>query len=645
MEQINKNVLRILEKEKKTWFQPNKERTTATWLLEGCILPRCKFSVADALFCAKFAYLLQHIQTPNFSFLEYCAMIFYTIGPLTFSCTEAEATRFGLFVRETLALLQKWRTDRNVFLEDSATLKAPNKGTVDYLQYRRIFASWETYMTNTFSALLSSAEYMEVHNTLIILSKIVSVYPSYKKLAELIEKQVNRLKAQKERKDLQALAERYGTLLEKQKERMSDDEEYRKDSGVVDAPKAKVPNNESRPQIPRPNTTPLRSPAPISKAKIGLEKEIKSTSRTESSVTPGNAKAADIPLASVTAGVLKESPKERTPASDSSKETPPLKEANLTMEKPIDSKKSATSPTPLPSSVPLSTGTTAIATPTTKAETDASTKQKPSTAPPTHPEKALTAKEVSVPTSTLSSSTPSTSSALASTPAPTSTSAPVSVLSSVSQTSATMSSTQTTIAADMSSASRERSAVTAPEKGSTLREGGSREMPSGKTTFPSSPSPPPSASSHSLPLKDVKHESESKSSNDVSDSKTDKEKRSEQRERDKESGLAAGVKRRRDEIDDGREKKISRTSISGIVTHEKEREREKDKERDYHHRDSGETREAREQQVRHRKMTKNVPIEQSVLSHRFSGDPLKSQTEKDTRSRDDKHRKRSSRHI
>jgi hypothetical protein len=50
---------------------------------------------------------------------------------------------------------------------------------------------------------------MEVHNALLILTKLVSVYPSYKKLADLIEKQIEQLKAQKERKDIQALAERF----------------------------------------------------------------------------------------------------------------------------------------------------------------------------------------------------------------------------------------------------------------------------------------------------------------------------------------------------------------------------------------------------------------------------------------------------
>jgi hypothetical protein len=78
----------------------------------------------------------------------------------------------------------------------------------------------------------------------------------------------------------------------------------------------------------------------------------------------------------------------------------------------------------------------------------------------------------------------------------------------------------------------------------------------------------------------------------------------------------------------GREKKISRTTLSTNVAHEKETEREKDKEREYHHRESGET---REQQARHRKVSKSATSEQSILSsHRFSAsESLKSQFEKE----------------
>jgi hypothetical protein len=57
-------------------------------------------------------------------------------------------TLVGLFVKETLSVLQKWKTDRSAFLEESAALRASMRGSIDYAQYRRIVVSWETYMTN-----------------------------------------------------------------------------------------------------------------------------------------------------------------------------------------------------------------------------------------------------------------------------------------------------------------------------------------------------------------------------------------------------------------------------------------------------------------------------------------------------------------
>lgn len=76
----------------------------------------------------------------------------------------------------------------------------------------------------------------------------------------------------------------------------------------------------------------------------------------------------------------------------------------------------------------------------------------------------------------------------------------------------------------------------------------------------------------------------------------------------------------------GREKKLSRTTLSTNVAHEKERE--KDKEREYHHREGSDP---REQQTRHRKVSKGATSEQSTQSsHRFSSsETLKSQFEKE----------------
>ena len=42
---------------------------TITQFLQLCIFPRCRFTATDAIFCAKFVYMLHTQQTPNFSTL------------------------------------------------------------------------------------------------------------------------------------------------------------------------------------------------------------------------------------------------------------------------------------------------------------------------------------------------------------------------------------------------------------------------------------------------------------------------------------------------------------------------------------------------------------------------------------------------
>lgn len=63
--------------------------------LERCILPRCTASQSDAIFAARFPFLLQAIDVDEFKMLVYISFICRSVGQLVFSCTEAEAERFG----------------------------------------------------------------------------------------------------------------------------------------------------------------------------------------------------------------------------------------------------------------------------------------------------------------------------------------------------------------------------------------------------------------------------------------------------------------------------------------------------------------------------------------------------------------------
>lgn len=87
----NRLVTSWLKKEKDSWFYPSEfylateaaipmlsfcvspsevlKNRAITQFLQLCIFPRCRFTATDAIYCAKFVYLLHSLHTPNFSTL------------------------------------------------------------------------------------------------------------------------------------------------------------------------------------------------------------------------------------------------------------------------------------------------------------------------------------------------------------------------------------------------------------------------------------------------------------------------------------------------------------------------------------------------------------------------------------------------
>lgn len=63
-------VMNRLENEKQYWFESTINKTNATAnFLQHCLIPRCKFTASDSLYCAEFVHLLHCLKTPNFSTL------------------------------------------------------------------------------------------------------------------------------------------------------------------------------------------------------------------------------------------------------------------------------------------------------------------------------------------------------------------------------------------------------------------------------------------------------------------------------------------------------------------------------------------------------------------------------------------------
>ena len=197
---------------------------TAAAIAQHCVLPRCVFSHADAVYCARFVERLNALDTPWFSTVTYFNQIFWIQQQLVFSCTEYEAGRLGKFMRENFALLHSWKADEATYEKEchavcgfNLKLNDPGAGKVSYAEYVKLVYKWHVRSCKFYLACLEDKEYMSIRNVLAVLSKLVEFYPAIARTGNLMMREAARIKEKDERGDLQTVANRYLAMLQREK--------------------------------------------------------------------------------------------------------------------------------------------------------------------------------------------------------------------------------------------------------------------------------------------------------------------------------------------------------------------------------------------------------------------------------------------
>lgn len=245
-----------------------------TQFLQYCLFPRCIFTASDAIFCAKFVYLLHMLKTPNFSTLICYDRIFGDISYTMCSCTENEASHYGRFLCSVLETVMRWHRDRSLFEKECA--KYPGFITkfseadpvhVDYENYRHVCHKWHYRLTKALILCLDSEDYIQIRNSLVVLTKIISFFPLVTNFAQAIEKRVDiiREKEKSNRKDLYALATGYVGQLKTKRSSFVPEQEFH----YKEVRKAASQSSEAS------STTSKSSPAATPKKEISPSVEIK----------------------------------------------------------------------------------------------------------------------------------------------------------------------------------------------------------------------------------------------------------------------------------------------------------------------------------------------------------------------------------
>lgn len=141
--------------------------------------------------------------------------IFGDISYTMCSCTENEANHYGRFLNSVLETVMRWHKDKSIF--DKECSKFPGFVTkfcetdpvhVDYENYRHVCHKWHYRLTKAFILCLDSEDYIQIRNSLLVLTKIITFFPLITNFAQALEKRVEmiRSKEKESRKDLYALA-------------------------------------------------------------------------------------------------------------------------------------------------------------------------------------------------------------------------------------------------------------------------------------------------------------------------------------------------------------------------------------------------------------------------------------------------------
>ena len=200
---------------------PECQAAAAKEFVQFCILPRLFLSPADALYCVEFLHRIHTLGPPGLRLLSVVDRLFRDLGYMVRCCTPKESTNLGIFFSDLMGLVAKWR-QKKVYARDCAESEAfksyKKKGVlepVSFEEFIKLSANWHKTLTlNVFKSCIVSKDYMQMKNVLLVLNRMVRIYPATKEDAQELLDTLKPISETDPREDLKTLARMYCTGLE-----------------------------------------------------------------------------------------------------------------------------------------------------------------------------------------------------------------------------------------------------------------------------------------------------------------------------------------------------------------------------------------------------------------------------------------------
>ena len=206
---------RRLGAEKENWFSDERfnQRDVSDTFIQYCVFPRVMLSPNDASFCSRFIREVHKMGTPKFQTIGVYDSIFGRgLGTVFFICTQREAENYGRFLKEVLADLHAWHSDRALYEREAHGSAKSLVGfnvksqPFDWEDFRKILYKWHKTLHTAVKNCLSSKEYMHIRNAIVILKQVVDFFPAVDWIGRTVVEKVEDLVKVEKREDLKIAA-------------------------------------------------------------------------------------------------------------------------------------------------------------------------------------------------------------------------------------------------------------------------------------------------------------------------------------------------------------------------------------------------------------------------------------------------------
>lgn len=256
----NTSARKRLSTEKEHWFNDDNitsESITKNFI-QYCVMPRILLSPNEATFCAKFIRILHGQGTPKFHTLGVLDAIFGPgISSTVFMLSQREAENYGRFLSDLLSELHAWHADKALYDKEAIGKNAlgfiRNGTPMDFEAFRRALYGWHRHINEAMKTCLSSKEYMQIRNAIIVMKCINAYFPAVEWIGTNCMSRVQALINLEKREDLKIAATALMGLLKRKEKSWKRTQEFQKVGFPLEQHRTHTNGHQSEPSDKNPS--------------------------------------------------------------------------------------------------------------------------------------------------------------------------------------------------------------------------------------------------------------------------------------------------------------------------------------------------------------------------------------------------------